>query len=116
LQSGELLPVKAGGAIFLDRRTSLRERTKGATFMQRTMSRPPQRTIKTEARPRRQRFADGSAVVTYRDGSVLILESALAKTSGLSEGSLVYSNEPPRQVSQRGKVAENRVQLPALKK
>ena len=60
------------------------------------MPRPPQRTSKTEARPRRQRFADGSAVVTYRDGSVLILESALAKPTVLRErGPVDYRKPPP---------------------
>ena len=37
---------------------------------------------------------DGSAVVTYADGSMLILESALAKPGVLCEGKPVDYNEP----------------------
>ena len=82
-------------AIFLDRRTSLREWMEGAKLTRRMMTRPPPRTGKLEARPRRQRFADGSAVVTYRGGSVLILECALAKPVVLRErGPVIYSNPP----------------------
>jgi hypothetical protein len=45
------------------------------------------------ARPRRVEFADGSAVVTYPDGSKVILESTLAKSTVLSEGpSIRYRN------------------------
>jgi len=59
------------------------------------MSRPPQRTSKTEARPRRQRFADGSALVTFPDGSMLILESKLSKSMALRQNFLANYDEPP---------------------
>jgi hypothetical protein len=49
--------------------------------------------------PNRKQFADGSALVTYPDGSVLIVESALAKVSELHESHAVnYSDPPPPRV------------------
>jgi hypothetical protein len=48
---------------------------------------------KTEAC--REQFADGSAVVTYPDGSMLILESDLARESVLQEGRPVSYNKLP---------------------
>lgn len=43
----------------------------------------------------REDFADGSAVVTYPDGSMLIVETKLAKVSALREGRPVNYNDPP---------------------
>lgn len=43
----------------------------------------------------REEFADGSALVTYPDGSVLILESELAKAAVMGEGRPVNYNDPP---------------------
>ena len=43
----------------------------------------------------REDFPDGSAVVTYEDGSMLILESDLAKETVLREHRNVSYNEPP---------------------
>jgi hypothetical protein len=45
------------------------------------MNRYPQERIEGKAEASRKQFADGSALLTYRDGSVLILESNLAKPS-----------------------------------
>jgi hypothetical protein len=44
----------------------------------------------------REEFADGSAIVTYRNGTMVILESNLAKLTALSvrEGQSVSYNEP----------------------
>jgi len=43
----------------------------------------------------REQFADGSAVVTSEDGSMLIVESKLAKHALLGEDRPVNYNEPP---------------------
>jgi hypothetical protein len=59
------------------------------------MSRYPQQHHQANTKPRRKRFADGSALVTYRDGSVLILESKLATESALRESQPVNYNDPP---------------------
>jgi hypothetical protein len=42
----------------------------------------------------REEFPDGSALVTYQDGSVLILESKLAKGCALREGRRANYNDP----------------------
>jgi hypothetical protein len=42
-----------------------------------------------------ERFADGSALVTYDDGGMLILESDLARESLLREARPANYNEPP---------------------
>jgi len=42
----------------------------------------------------REQFADGSALVTYPDGSVLILESDLARELVFQESRPVNYNEP----------------------
>jgi hypothetical protein len=44
---------------------------------------------------RREQFADGSALVTYPDGSVSILETELSSESVLLETGLVNYNKPP---------------------
>jgi hypothetical protein len=44
---------------------------------------------------RREEFADGSALVTYPDGSQLIIESSLAKQVVLRENRQVNYSEPP---------------------
>ena len=45
----------------------------------------------------REQFADGSTVVTYEDGSMLIVESKLAKHALLGETrSAGYNDPPPR--------------------
>jgi hypothetical protein len=43
----------------------------------------------------REQFTDGSALVTYQDGSVLLLESSLAKVSNLQETRSITYNDPP---------------------
>ena len=43
----------------------------------------------------REQFRDGSALVTYEDGSMLIVESNLAKDAVLREGRSVNYNDPP---------------------
>ena len=43
----------------------------------------------------RENFADGSAVVTYPDGSMLIVESKTAQVSALRESRPVSDNAPP---------------------
>ena len=43
----------------------------------------------------RKQFADGSTLVTYPDGSTLIVESNLAKESVVHETSPVNYNDPP---------------------
>jgi hypothetical protein len=43
----------------------------------------------------REDFPDGSALVTYPDGSVLVLENALAKVSVLRAGRRVKYSDPP---------------------
>ncbi len=63
------------------------------------MSRYPQQNNQVNVKPKRKRFADGSAVVTYPDGSQLILESALAKSVVLRAGGPVNYNEPPPRVA-----------------
>ena len=60
------------------------------------MSDYPRQPNQAKAKPRRQRFADGSAVVTYGDGSVLILESVLAKLGVLGEPGPVDSRKRPK--------------------
>ena len=73
------------------------------------MSRYRQQHNQASAKPRRRQFADGSAVMTYPDGSQLILGSALAKSGVLCEGRPVNYNEPLRRVAigktRRGRVA-----------
>jgi hypothetical protein len=44
---------------------------------------------------RREQFSDGSALVTYQDGSMLILESNLAKEGIAGERRSVNYNDPP---------------------
>lgn len=43
----------------------------------------------------REQFADGSALVTCQDGSVLLLESNLAKVSEFREIHAISYNDPP---------------------
>lgn len=43
----------------------------------------------------REEFLDGSALVTYPDGSQLILESSLARVSILGERRAVNYGDPP---------------------
>jgi len=43
----------------------------------------------------REEFAAGSALVTSADGSMLIVERALAQSGVLREGGPVNYNEPP---------------------
>jgi DNA polymerase-3 subunit alpha len=50
-------------------------------------------------KPTRQKFADGSAVVTLPDGGTLIVERALAKASGIYERRPAYYNNPPPPVA-----------------
>jgi hypothetical protein len=56
-----------------------------------------------KARPRQVRFADGSAIVEQPDGSVLILESALAKPVVLSDAKPVTYRKPSRRAAKRKK-------------
>jgi hypothetical protein len=49
---------------------------------------------------KRELFADGSALITYADGSMLIIESDLAKHSALKEethgkSEINYADSPP---------------------
>lgn len=44
---------------------------------------------------KREEFADGSALVTYPDGSMLIVESKLARESVFQESRPVNYNDPP---------------------
>ena len=43
----------------------------------------------------REEFPDGSALVTYPDGTVLIVESELARAAVMGEGRAVNYNDPP---------------------
>ncbi len=61
----------------------------------RTMNRYRQDRSERKAEARREQFADGSALATYRDGSMLILESDLARESLLRESRPVNYNDPP---------------------
>ncbi len=55
----------------------------------------------SKRKPKREKFPDGSALVTYPDGSVLILESDLAKETALREARPAnYNEKPPPPVSQ----------------
>jgi hypothetical protein len=44
---------------------------------------------------KREDFRDGSAVLTYEDGSMLILESKLAKTMVFQAGRRAHYDKPP---------------------
>jgi len=44
---------------------------------------------------KREDFADGSSLVTYHDGSVLIVESKLARSAALGETHSAHYDEPP---------------------
>jgi len=59
------------------------------------MSCQPQNRRKARTEASREQFADGSALVTYPDGSMLILESELAREAVFMEGCPVNYNEPP---------------------
>ena len=59
------------------------------------MSRDPQKCREGSAEPRREEFADGSALVTYPDGTMLIVESALARVAVFREGTPVNYNDSP---------------------
>jgi hypothetical protein len=61
----------------------------------RTMNRYRQDRSDGKAEASREQFTDGSALVTYRDGSMLNLESDLARESVLRESRPVNYNEPP---------------------
>ena len=50
-----------------------------------TVSRYPQDRSEGNAEASREQFADGSALVTYPNGNVLILESNLARESAVAE-------------------------------
>ena len=52
---------------------------------------PPERSAGI-AEPSREKFADGSALVTYADGSVLIAERAFARVAVFHESRLVNYN------------------------
>jgi hypothetical protein len=43
----------------------------------------------------REQFADGSALITYPDGTVMILETALSKQAVLRARRAVNYNDPP---------------------
>jgi hypothetical protein len=60
----------------------------------RIMDRYPQDHSEGKPEARREEFADGSALVTYRDDGMSILESALAKTALFGEAGLGNYNEP----------------------
>ncbi len=49
------------------------------------MKRYSQRHCGAKAKPRRKQFADGSAIITYPDGTRAILESSLAKPAALHQ-------------------------------
>ena len=51
-------------------------------------------------------FPDGSALITYLDGSMLILESNLAKESVWHESGPVNYNDPPRHALPNGEEFE----------
>ena len=61
------------------------------------------KTKRKKPAARRENFSDGSAVVTYPDGSMLILESDLAKPGVLCEGRPVSYSKTPRRVAIRKK-------------
>ena len=44
---------------------------------------------------KREEFPDGSALVTYQDGSILLVESNLAKESVLRDTRPVNYSDPP---------------------
>ena len=43
----------------------------------------------------REEFPDGSALVTYQDGSQMIVETKLAKAQALGDGRPLTYNDPP---------------------
>jgi len=49
---------------------------------------------KSKAEASREDFPDGSAIVTYEDGSQLILESNLAKSGTLRQSPVNYKKAP----------------------
>jgi hypothetical protein len=62
------------------------------------MPRRPKSYRRPKAAPRREQFADGSALVTYADGSQLILESDLAQAIVSREAKTVNYKDPPPQM------------------
>ncbi len=56
----------------------------------------------------REVFSDGSAVVTYPGGSILIIESNLSKESVLREVRPANYNDPPPPPSRRERVKAHR--------
>jgi len=82
-------------AIFFGGSASLLGLAKGAKMTAAAMSRYLQQNNQTNAKPRRTQFADGSAVVTYLDGSGMILEGALAKSTILRESRPEASTHHP---------------------
>jgi len=44
---------------------------------------------------KRQEFPDGSAIVTYADGGILIVETELAREAVLQDSRSVNYNDPP---------------------
>lgn len=79
------------------------------------MSRYPQESSEGNAEASREQFTDGSALVTYRDGSVLILESNLARESVQRESSPVSYNKPPPPPAVAAEKPEREDYLRALK-
>jgi len=59
------------------------------------MSRHPKHQNDEDPKVMREQFPDGSALITYPDGSVLILESDLAKEAVWHESRPVNYNDPP---------------------
>lgn len=71
----------------------------GAKLISDSMKRQ-QPTSGRDAEPTREEFADGSALVTFPDGGMVIFESELAKACGLREGGPVNHDQPqPRRVA-----------------
>jgi len=59
------------------------------------MSRRSKLQSEEDPKVTRDQFPDGSALITYPDGSMLILESNLAKESVWHESKPVNYNDPP---------------------
>jgi len=56
---------------------------------------PSKHTSRPDPEGTREEFPDGSALIAYPDGRVLILETALSKQAVLRESRPVNYNDPP---------------------
>jgi hypothetical protein len=77
--------------------------------MHKSLPRRPNSRTRQPAKPHREEFLDGSAMLTYPDGSQVILESDLAKSVVGKQGCKTSYNAPPPRRRRNSLLPEDKV-------